>query len=124
MRQFIDVLNEAVNQGILVRGSGGTEFASLVTDANRELRVPTVGSPAPTPKPPVTSQGNESTEATLDLTQLQDFADGGAAALTKALAGSSPEFMVKIRFKGKKPASLAAANEVLNKIRPDWKFVD
>jgi hypothetical protein len=58
----------------------------------------------------------------LDLTQLQDFADAGAAALPKALAGSSPEFAVKIRFKWEKPASLEAANEVMNKISPNWKF--
>jgi hypothetical protein len=60
----------------------------------------------------------------LDLTQLQDFAEDGAAALTKALAGAAPEFAVKIRLKGKKPASLTAANDVLKKINPDWKFGD
>jgi hypothetical protein len=30
--------------------------------------------------------------------------------------------MVKIRLRGKKPASLAEADEVLKKIHPDWKF--
>jgi hypothetical protein len=122
-RQLIDVLNEAVNQGILVRGSGGPEFASITTDADRELRVPAAGV-TPGPKPPVAAGANESTEATLDLTQLQDFAEDGAAMLTKALAGGAPEFAIRIRLKGKKPSSLAAANEVLKKVSPNWKFAD
>jgi hypothetical protein len=123
-RQFVDVLNEAVNQGIVVRASSGPEFASVTSDASRELRVPAAGTSTTPPKPPVSSGANETTEATLDLTQLQDFAEGSAAALTKVLAGAAPEFAVKIRIKGKRPSSLAAANEVLKKINADWKFGD
>ena len=120
--QFIDVLNDAVNRGILVRTSGGRELASVTADADRELRVPTAGATIPPPKPPAATGANESTEATLDLTQLQDFAEGGAAALTKVLAGAAPEFAVKIRLNGKPPSNIAAANDVLGKISPDWKF--
>jgi hypothetical protein len=123
-RQFTDVLNEAVNQGIMVRASSGPEFASLTADAGRELRVPAAGTTTPAPKPPVSTGANETTEATLNLTQLQDFAESSAAALTKVLAGAAPEFAVKIRIKGKRPSSLAAANEVLKKINADWKFGD
>ena len=123
-RQFIEVLNEAVNQGIMVRASSGPELTSVTADANRELKVPAAGVTTPPPRPPVSTGASESTEATLDLTQLQDFAEDGAAALTKALAGAAPEFAVKIRLKGKKPASLTAANDVLKKINPDWKFGD
>jgi hypothetical protein len=39
-RQFIDVLNEAINRGILARSSGGSEFTSLITDSERGLRLP------------------------------------------------------------------------------------
>jgi hypothetical protein len=53
---------------------------------------------------------------------LQDFVDESAPTLTKMLAGATPEFVVKIRLKGKKPASLAEANEVLKKLHPGWKF--
>jgi hypothetical protein len=53
---------------------------------------------------------------------LQDFVEESAPTLTKMLAGAAPEFVVKIRLKGKKPASLAAANDVLKKIKPDWTF--
>ena len=56
------------------------------------------------------------------LAQLQDFVDEAAPALTKMLAGATPEFAVRIRLRGKTPASLAAANEVLRKINPEWKF--
>lgn len=121
-RQFLDVLNEAVNQGALVRAISGPEFSSIVADADRELRVPAAGTTTATTKPPIPTGVNETTETTLDLTQLQDFTDGTAAALTKILAGAMPEFAVKIRLKGKRPASLAAANEVLKKIDPNWRF--
>jgi len=121
-RQFIDVLNETVNRGILVRASGGSEFTSVHADAERELRVPAASASPPPSTPPATVGANETTEVTLDLVQLQDFVEEGAPALTKMLAGAAPEFAVKIRLKGKKPANLAAANEVLKKINPAWKF--
>jgi hypothetical protein len=91
-------------------------------DAEREVRVPAASTSPPPPTPPVSVGSNETTEVTLDLAQLQDFVEEGAPALTKILAGASPEFAVKIRLKGKKPANLAAANEVLKKINPDWTF--
>ncbi|MGD0228348.1 MAG: hypothetical protein ABSF71_39095 [Terriglobia bacterium] len=121
-RQFIDVLNEAVNQGILVRASGGPEFTSVNADGERELRVPAAGGGTPPPLPKPSAGANETTEAALDLVQLQDFVEEGAPALTKILAGSTPEFAVKIRLKGKKPADLAGANAILKKINSDWKF--
>lgn len=123
-QQFIDVLNEAVNQGIVARVTGGREFASVTADADRELRVPAADNTTVPPKPNVLVRANESTEATLNLSQLQDFADGGAAALTKVLAGAAPEFALRIRLSGKKPSSFEAANALLKKIHPDWKFGD
>jgi hypothetical protein len=120
-RQFIDVLNEAINQGILVRSSGGPDFTSLNVDSERGLRLPAKGTSTPPPKPPPTG-ANETTEAALDLAQLQDFVEEGAPALTKILAGATPEFAIKIRLKGKKPSNLTGANEILKKINPDWKF--
>jgi hypothetical protein len=53
---------------------------------------------------------------------LQDFAEEGAPALAKILAGSTPVFVVKIRLKGKKPLDLTGANAILKKINSDWKF--
>jgi hypothetical protein len=70
----------------------------------------------------ILSPGKHGGQTALDLAQLQDFVEDSAPTLTKMLAGATPEFVVKIRLKGKKPASLAAANEVLKKIHPDWKF--
>lgn len=120
-RQFVYVLNEAVNQGILVRGSGGLgEFASLARDGKRELLLPKEAPPPPKPKPP--GALNESSEATMDLSKLQDFVEEGAPALTKALAGASPEFSVRVKLKGKPPLDLSAANEILTRIDPSWKF--
>ena len=84
--------------------------------------LPATSASTPPPTPPASAGANETTEVALDLAQLQDFVEESAAALTKMLAGATPEFAVKIRLKGKKPASLAAANEVLKKINPDWKF--
>jgi len=120
-RQFIDVLNEAINQGIIVRSSGGSDFTSLNVDSERGLRLPAKGTTTQPPTPPPTG-ANETTEAALDLAQLQDFVEEGAPALTKILAGATPEFAVKIRLKGKKPSNLTGANEILKKVNPDWKF--
>jgi hypothetical protein len=120
-RQFIDVLNEGVNQGMLVRVAPGPECTSVTTDAERELKLPAAGTPTPTPKPTPTG-ARETTEVALDIGQLQNFVDADAPALAKMLAGATPEFAVKIRLKGKSPADLAAANEVLKKINSDWKF--
>jgi hypothetical protein len=116
-RQFIEVLNEAVNQGMLVRPTGGADFTSVKADAERELRVPATSPSTQPPTPPSSAGANETTEVALDLAQLQDFVEDSAAVLTKMLAGAAPEFLVKIRLKGKKPESLAEANEVLKKIR-------
>jgi Protein of unknown function (DUF499) len=121
-RQFIEVLNEAVNQGMLVRTTGGSDFTSVNTDSERELHVPATGVSTPPPMPPASAGANETTEVALDLAQLQDFVEESAPALTKMLAGAAPEFLVKIRLQGKKPASLAEANDLLKKIHPDWRF--
>ena len=86
------------------------------------MRVPSTSPSTPSPTPPASTGANETTEVALDLAQLQDFVEESAPALTKMLAGATPEFLVKIRLKGKKPASLAAANEVLKKSHPNWKF--
>lgn len=119
--QFIQVLNEAVNQGILVRAKTGPELTSLSADGDRELRVPPTGT-SPAPKQPIPDGMRETTEVALDLNKMQDFTDGPAAELTKILAGSAPVFALRIRIKGKLPANLSVANEVLKKIDPDWKF--
>ncbi|MBI3985849.1 MAG: DUF499 domain-containing protein, partial [Lentisphaerae bacterium] len=119
--QFVEVLNEIVNQGMLVRGAAGPEFTSVTADSARELKLPAPGTPTSPPK--LTPTGaKETSEVALNLAQLQDFVDEGAPALTKMLAGATPEFAVKIRLKGKTPTNLAEANEVLKKIKPDWKF--
>ena len=119
-RQFIDVLTEAVNQGIRVRSTSGPEFGSLSADATRELLVPKEA--PPTPKPASASSSRESSEVSMGLSDLPDFVEESAPALTKLLAGASPEFAVRVRLKGKAAADLTAANDVLKKINPDWKF--
>jgi len=120
-KQFIDVLNEAVNQAMLVRGAVGPEYTSVTGDASRELKLPPTGTAKPATTTVVTG-AKETTEAAMNLGQLQDFVEDGAPALTKMLAGATPEFAVKIRFKGRVPGNLAAVNEVLKKINPDWTF--
>jgi hypothetical protein len=120
-KQFVEVLNEAINQGMLVRGAPGPEILSITSDANRELQLPAAGAPSPTPTPKPTG-AHETTEAAMNLAQLQDFVEESAPALTKLLAGAAPEFAVKIKLKGKLPADLSKANELLKKVNPDWKL--
>ena len=83
---IINVLNGAVNQGMLVGTTGGSDFTSVNADAERELRVPATSTSTPPPmQPPPSAQANETTEVVLDLAQLQDFVEVSAAALTKIL---------------------------------------
>jgi hypothetical protein len=72
--------------------------------------------------PPTSAGANETMEAALDPSQLQDFVEESAPALTKMLVGAALEFLVKIRLKGKRPANLGAVNDVLKKIKPAWTF--
>ncbi len=66
----------------------------------------------------------ESTESALDLAELQNFVEDTAPALTKLLAGASPEFAVRIKLKGEAATDLSSATEKLKKINSDWKFCD
>jgi hypothetical protein len=95
-RQFIEVLNEAVNLGMLVRPTGGSDFTSVNADAARELRVPATSTSTSPPTSPPSAQANETTEVALDLAQLQDFVEESAPTPTKMLAGAASQFMVKI----------------------------
>ena len=63
--------------------------------------MPATSASTPPPTPPASVGTNETTEVALDLAQLQDFVEESAPTLTKMLAGAVPEFMVKIRLKGK-----------------------
>ena len=119
-RQYVDVLNEAVNQGILVRAVGGPEFEWVVADGERELLVPKDAPPPLKPQP--TSSARETSEMVMGLAKLQDFVDESAPELTKLLAGASPEFAVRVKLKGKAPADLTKANDLLGKVDPEWRF--
>lgn len=120
-RQFIDVLNEAVNQGMLTRATTGLELTSVTVDADREFRLPVAGS-GPTPPAPKPAGLPETTEMVMDLAQLQNFAEESAPVLTKLLAGTAPEFTVKVKLKSKTQVEVAKANELLKKVNPDWHF--
>jgi hypothetical protein len=120
-RQFLDVLNEAVNHGVLGRSAAGPEYTCVTADATRDLVVPTaVPIAAPNLKP--VAGAIETTELGLDLKQSQDSVEEGALALTKMLAGTTPGFAMKIKLKGKTPPNIAGANTVLGTIKSDWKF--
>ena len=60
----------------------------------------------------------------MDLAQLQDFVEITAPKLIKLMAGATPEFVVKIKLKGKTPTSdeLTNATDLLRKEHPDWNF--
>jgi ribosome-associated toxin RatA of RatAB toxin-antitoxin module len=59
----------------------------------------------------------------LTLNQLQDFVEDAAPEMTKLLAGSTPEFMMRIRVKSSKnQIDVAAANALLSKIQTYWRF--
>jgi hypothetical protein len=80
---------------------------------DRELRLPLEVTPIPTTSPIKSPSVRDSSEASMDLAQLQDFVEEGALALMKLLAEAAPEFAVKIKLKGKAPPDLSEANDLL-----------
>jgi len=118
-RQFIDVVNDAVNTGVLAKLDPGPDLVDLAADGERRIGLPAAAPPSPAPK---LSSTRESTEVTLSLGQLQDFVEDGAAQISKILAGAQPEYAIKIRLGGKVRADLSQANRLLAKIDPAWRF--
>ncbi|HEY8899225.1 MAG TPA: DUF499 domain-containing protein [Chthoniobacterales bacterium] len=121
-RQFVDVLNGAINQGVMLRGSGSGEIKSAFGDAAVVISVPSQLPPPPTPPPSPSGSGFTSNTIRIEVAALQDLAEDVAPQLTKLLSGCSPGFEIRLQFEGTPPSDLTEINKLMQQFDPDWKI--
>jgi hypothetical protein len=121
-KPFVELLNGAINQGMLIRTSGGGEIKSLAADGSVGLTVPSQLPPPPPPPPPTPTGGMVSTPISLDVGGLQNLAEDIAPQLAKLLSGASPEFELKLKLKTKPGGDLSEIIALMQKADPNWKI--
>lgn len=122
-KQFLETLNGAINQGVLLRSTGSGELKALGADGSVQIGTPSQMPPPPTPPQPQPSGGGvQSTAVRVNVGTLQDLADDIAPKLAKLLSGCSPEFEVRLKIDGKLPTNLDEVNKLLEQIDPEWKL--
>lgn len=116
---FLDGLNAALGQGFIYRKSGSGPISSLHADGNCELIIKVTAPPPPPPPPP--GGRRKTNTVTLSIAEVQTLGEE-ISKLTKVLAGSDPVVEACISIKPKKGMDLKEAEELLKKIKSEWKF--
>ncbi|MDP3028715.1 MAG: DUF499 domain-containing protein [Deltaproteobacteria bacterium] len=119
-RLFLDGLNSAIAQGFIHQQSSTGPISSLQHDGKRQLVIKS-SAPLPPPPPPPTGGRRKTNMVTLNVADVQTLSDE-IHHLTKLLAGSDLVVEACISIKPKEGIDLKAVEEVLKKIKGDWKF--
>ncbi len=117
---FLDGLNSAIGQGYVHRSSGTVPISSLQHDGKCGLVIKN-SAPPPPPTTPVSGGRRKTNMVTLNVSDVQTLSDE-LYHLTKLLAGCDPVVEACISIKPKEGIDLKAVEEVLKKIKNDWKF--
>jgi hypothetical protein len=116
---FLDALNSALGQGVIHRISGSGSIGSLIHDEKVRVLIKTE---APPPIPPAPIPGRRTTNSViLNAAEVQTLGEE-ISQLTKALAGCDPQVEVRISIRPKAERDLSKASEILEKIKPKWRF--
>jgi hypothetical protein len=116
---FLDGLNSALGQGVIHRISGSGPIGSLAHDGKVKIVIKKEAPPPP-PQPP--SPGRRTTNSViLNAAEVQTLGEE-ISHLTKALAGCDPQVEVRVSIKPKAEKDLSKASEILEKIKPKWRF--
>jgi hypothetical protein len=91
----------------------------LHADGNCELIIKVTAPPPPPPPPP--GGRRKTNTVTLSIAEVQTLGEE-ISKLTKVLAGSDPVVEACISIKPKKGMDLKEAEELLKKIKSEWKF--
>ena len=119
-KAFISTLSETVGRGLVQRVSGSGPLVSLAADGTVELTVKS-SAPVPQPQPELVPGRKLSPRVTLSAGEVQTLAEN-VATLTKSLAGCDVQFEVAVSLKTKSGMDLAAANDLLGKIKTGWSL--
>jgi hypothetical protein len=116
---FLDALNSALGQGFIHRISGAGSIGSLIHDGKVKVHIK---KEAPPPPPPTPIPGRRTTNSViLSAAEVQTLAEE-ISQVTKALAGCDPQVEVRISIRPKAEKDLSKASEILEKIKPKWRF--
>lgn len=119
-RLFLEAVNSGLGQGYFVRLEGSGPFSSLQHDGNIPLVI-RQGKPVIVEPPPVTPGRKFSNAVTLDVGEVQSLSDE-ISDLVITLAGMDPQIEVRLSIKPQAAIDCSAANEILKRIKPDWKL--
>jgi hypothetical protein len=117
---FLGTVNAALGQGYFVR----TEGTGPVSSLQHEGDVPLVirqGKPVFVEPPPIPPGRKFSNSVTLGVGEVQSLGEVISDVVT-ALAGMEPEIEVRISIKAQEGQNYAAANEILERLKPSWKL--
>ena len=116
---FLDGLNAAIGQGFIHRMSGSGPISSLAHDG--KVRVHIKKEPLPPPSLAPISGRKITNTVILNAAEVQSLGEE-ISHLTKALAGCDPQVEVRISIRSKPDKELSKAAEILEKIKPKWRF--
>jgi hypothetical protein len=116
---FLDGLNAAIGQGFIYRMSGSGPISSLAHDG--KVRVHIKKEPLPPPSLAPISGRKITNTVILNAAEVQSLGEE-ISHLTKALAGCDPQVEVRISIRSKPDKELSKAAEILEKIKPKWRF--
>ena len=115
---FLEGLNAALAQGFIARISGKGPVASLTQDGSYAL---VIKAEAPPPPPPPSQDRRMTNMAKLSVQEVQSLAEE-MPDLSKTLVGCDLVVEARISIKVKQDADLASAEEILARIKKEWRF--
>jgi hypothetical protein len=117
---FLGTVNTAIGQGYFVRAEGTGPLSSLQHDGDVQLVI-RQGKPVVVDPPRIPPGRKFSTSVTLGVGEVQSLAEEISDIVT-ALAGMEPEIEVRISIKVQEGRDYSAANEILERLKPNWKL--
>ena len=115
---FLEGLNAALAQGFIARISGKGPLTSLKEDLHCAL---VIKAEAPPPPPPPPQDRRMTNMTKLSVQEVQSLAEE-MPDLAKALVGCDLVVEARISIKPKPDADLASAEEILARIKKEWRF--
>jgi hypothetical protein len=119
-KSFLEVVNAAIGQGYFVRADGSGPISSLQHEGDVPLVI-RQGKPVIVEPPPIQPGRKFSNAVILDVGEVQSLSDE-ISDLVTALAGMEPQIEVRVSIKTQAAQNYSAANEILERIKPDWKL--
>jgi uncharacterized protein len=119
-RSFLEAVNAATGQGYFVRTEGTGPISSLQHEGDVPLTI-RQGKPVIV-VPTLIQPGRKSSNAVvLDVGEVQSLSDE-ISELVTALAGMDPQVEVRLSVKSQAAVDCSGANEILQRIKRDWKL--